>query len=101
MPRVTGQAWEVYILSIAENPTKIDTDRPVVHRKIRHCEIEWLGIEEWEKVGKRGYGRVEIFFINALPHDMEKAENFSGAVSHVVDGNTFGFRVNISGDGDR
>lgn len=41
-------------------PTKIDTDRPVVHRKVRHCDIGWVVIEEWEKVGKRGFGRVKL-----------------------------------------
>jgi hypothetical protein len=71
------------MVELTEKPTKIDTDRPVVHRKIRHCDIELVVIEEWEKVGKRGggFGRVEIFYKRSATHG--KAENFSGAVNHV------------------
>ena len=36
--RSVKDSWET---GIEEKRTKIDTDRPVVHRKVRHCGIEW------------------------------------------------------------
>lgn len=40
-------------------------------------KLSGLEIGEWKKVGKRGFGRVEIF-INALPH-FEKGRKFFGS----------------------
>lgn len=63
---------------MGENCTKIDTDRPVVHRKVGHCEIEWVVDGRVREGGKEGFARVEIFFINALPH-YAKGRKFFGS----------------------